>query len=290
MRTLGSKKNLASSIPTNERRRLVDKNEAEISVSQQAKLLEISRSSIYYRACLPDPQDVVIKHAIDQIFTEYPFYGSRRIHVDLAIRHGLVVNRKAIQRHMREMGIVAIFPGPNLSRRAHQHAVFPYLLRGYKAQVCNDVWGIDITYIRLQRTWMYLVAIIDWYTRFIVAWELDDTLEMPFVLSTVQRALSIGKPVIFNSDQGSHFTSPQYIEPLQKAKIRISMDGKGRALDNIYIERFWRTIKYEEVYLNEYTSPKEARVRIRAFIEFYNQTRPHQSLGYRSPATLYHQQ
>jgi putative transposase len=208
--------------------------------------------------------------------------------VELHRRHAIIVNRKAVQRHMREMGIAAVFPGPNLSRRAHQHAVYPYLLRNVRAHGRDHIWGIDITYIRLQSAWMYLVAIIDWYTRFVLAWELDDTLEMPFVLAAVDRALTISKPRIWNSDQGSHFTSPQYIERLEKEHIAISMDGKGRALDNIFTERLWRTIKYEEVYLNDYGSPKQARSRLGTFIRFYNEKRIHQSLGYETPASWYY--
>jgi len=274
-------------VPADERRAMVEVDSAELSIARQAELLEISRSSLYYQPRPPDPHIVEIKHKIDEIYTELPFYGSRRMAMELQTRHGFIVNRKAVQRYMREMGIVAVFPGPNLSRRAHQHAIYPYLLRNVKAQAPDHIWGIDITYIRLRAAWMYLVAVIDWYTRFVVAWELDDTLEMPFVLAAVDRALRRGKPLIWNSDQGSHFTSPQYTDRLKNADIKISMDGKGRALDNIFTERLWRTIKYEEVYLNEYGSPKEARLRLGAFLRFYNEKRPHQSLGYVTPASLY---
>ena len=267
---------------------MVDANDKDLTVTRQAELLDVNRSSLYYRPRLPDPDVVEIKHKIDEIYTELPFYGSRRMAAELHLRHGLIVNRKAVQRHMREMGIAAMFPGPNLSRRAHQHAVYPYLLRNVRAQQRDHIWGIDITYIRLRSAWMYLVVIIDWYTRFVLAWELDDTLEMAFVLAAVDRALMISKPIIWNSDQGSHFTSPQYIERLEKQRIKISMDGKGRALDNIFTERLWRTIKYEEVYLNDYASPKEARTRLGAFMRFYNEKRIHQSLGYETPASWYH--
>jgi putative transposase len=267
---------------------MVDANDKDLTVTRQAELLDVNRSSVYYRPRLPDPDVVEIKHKIDEMYTELPFYGSRRMAAELHLRDGLIVNRKAVQRHMREMGIAAIFPGPNLSRRAHQHAVYPYLLRNVRAQQRDHIWGIDITYIRLRSAWMYLVAIIDWYTRFVLAWELDDTLEMAFVLAAVDRALTISKPIIWNSDQGSHFTSPQYIERLEKQRIQISMDGKGRALDNIFTERLWRTLKYEEVYLNDYASPKEARARIGAFMRFYNEKRIHQSLRYETPASWYH--
>lgn len=266
---------------------MVDAADMQFTVSEQATLLGINRSSLYYKACLPDPLEIEIKHKIDEIYTERPFFGSRRMSAELERRHHLIVNRKAVQRHMREMGIAAVYPGPNLSRRALQHRIFPYLLRGVTSQYSNHIWGIDITYIRMLKGWMYLVAIIDWYSRYIVSWELDDTLEMTFVLAAVDRALSVGKPAIFNSDQGSHFTAPVYIDRLKEHNVTISMDGKGRALDNIFTERFWRSLKYEEVYLNEYYAPREARKRIARYIEFYNTERPHQSLAYRTPITLY---
>jgi putative transposase len=249
-------------------------------------MLGINRSSLYYKPVQPSSEEVGIKHRIDEIYTKHPFYGSRRIAVELA-KVGLIVNRKAVQRHMREMGIIAIYPGPNLSKRALQHKIFPYLLRNVAAARSNHIWGIDITYIRMPMGWLYLVAVIDWFSRYIVSWELDDTLEMSFVLAAVDRALKNGKPDIWNSDQGSHFTSDAYIQRLQDNKISISMDGKGRAIDNIFTERFWRSLKYEEVYLHAYTSPREARSGIGRYIDFYNLERPHQSLDYQAPASLY---
>jgi len=265
---------------------MVDFDDCDLTVVAQTELLEISRSGLYYLPVAPSASEVAIKNKIDEIYTRRPFYGSRRIAVELA-REGLVVNRKAVQRHMREMGITALFPGPNLSRRALEHRVFPYLLRGVVAESRDHIWGIDITYIRLQAGWLYLVAILDWFSRYVISWQLDDTLEMAFVLDAVDRALSLGTPTIWNSDQGSHFTCPSYIDRLRSRDIAISMDGKGRALDNIFTERLWRTIKYEEVYLNQYTSPREARRRLGDYIGFYNAERPHQSLDYRTPAELY---
>jgi putative transposase len=188
---------------------------------------------------------------------------------------------------MREMGIVAIYPGPNLSRRQHKEHVFPYLLRNLTINAPNHVWGIDITYIRMLKGWMYLVAVLDWYSRYVISWELDQTLEMPFVVTAVQRALSAATPMIWNSDQGSHFTSPQYLQLLHDAHIQISMDSKGRALDNIFTERLWRTVKYEEVYVHDYTSPREARQQLSAYFDFYNHKRLHQSLDYCTPAEVY---
>jgi len=184
---------------------------------------------------------------------------------------------------MREMGIEGIHPGPNLSKRALEHKIYPYLLRNTVARYPHHVWGIDITYIRLLRGWMYLVAVIDWFSRYVVSWALDQTLEMPFVLDAVDRSLSLFHPLIWNSDQGSHFTSDSYLERLLSRNIQVSMDGKGRATDNIFTERLWRSLKYEEVYLNEYETPRQARERIHAYFEFYNHQRTHQSLGYRTP-------
>jgi putative transposase len=265
---------------------LVERENHELPVIQQAELLSVSRSSLYYHPREPSIEEIAVKHRIDELYTQCPFYGSRKIEAQLR-REGVVIHRKTVQRHMREMGIVAIYPGPNLSRRQHKQHVFPYLLRNLTVRAPNHVWGIDITYIRLLKGWMYLVAILDWYSRYVISWELDQTLEMPFVLAAAQRALSTAVPVIWNSDQGSHFTSPQYIQLLQNEHIQISMDSKGRALDNIFTERLWRTVKYEEVYLHEYTSPKEARQQLSNYFEFYNHRRLHQSLDYHTPAEVY---
>ena len=248
--------------------------------------MSINRTSLYYKPVVPQGAEVQLKHRIDALFTAHPYYGSRRIAAQLQ-REGEEVNRKAVQRHMREMGIAGITPGPNTSKRALAHRVYPYLLRSVTSRYPNHVWGIDITYVRLHAGWMYLVAVLDWYSRYIVSWELDQTLELPFVLRAAQRALAGATPLIWNSDQGSHFTSPQYIELLQHADVRISMDGTGRALDNIFTERLWRTIKYEEVYLHSYTTPREARQGLTRYLDFYNNRRLHQSLAYRTPAEVY---
>ncbi len=257
-------------------------------IKTQAELLSLNRSSLYYPPVAPSTEEVALKHRIDEIYTQHPFYGSRRITVVLnRERLDEPINRKAVQRHMREMGIFGICPGPNLSKRNSEHHVFPYLLRQVIASYVHHVWGIDITYVRLRAGWMYLVAILDWYSRYVVSWELDQTLAMPFVLNAVDRALAVAKPLIWNSDQGSHFTSPQYIERLLAANVQISMDGKQRALDNIFTERLWRTVKYEEVYLHDYASPREARQGLTRYFEFYNHERPHQSLNYQTPAQVY---
>lgn len=267
---------------------MIDWNSDKLSIKKQAELLSLNRSSLYYKPVDPPPEELKIKNTIDEIYTNRPFLGSRRIS-ELLKRKGMIVNRKAVQRHMREMGIAGIAPGPNLSKRNQQHHTYPYLLRNLAIQHPNHVWGIDITYVRLQRSWMYLVAVIDWYSRYVVSWELDQTLEIDFVMEAVKRALSQQSPTILNSDQGSHFTSPKYINLLKEHDINISMDGKGRALDNIITERLWRSLKYEEIYLKEYTSPRVARSEITDYFTFYNQERPHQSLDYKVPSTMYNQ-
>ena len=260
---------------------------AELPLCRQAELLSISRSSLYYQAAKPSVEEVALKHRIDEIYTCRPFYGSRRITEKLR-REGHMVNRKAVQRHMRQMGLTAIYPGANLSKRNQRQYVYPYLLSGLAITRADQVWGIDITYIRLVRGWMYLVALLDWYSRYVVSWRLADNLEIGFVLEAVQDGFRHSSPGILNSDQGSHFTSPHYTSLLKEAGVQISMDGKGRATDNIFTERLWRSLKYEEVYLSEYASPREASSGIGRYLGFYNEERPHQSLGYRTPAEVYY--
>jgi putative transposase len=264
---------------------LVEWDDRELPLTTQADLLSLNRSSLYYQPVPPSPEELRIKRRIDEIYTACPFYGSRKITFEL--NKEMTINRKAVQRHMREMGLSAICPGPNLSQRRLDHAIFPYLLRNVTAAYPNHVWGIDLTYIRLQAGWLYLVAVLDWHSRYVLSWELDQTLELPFVLDTVDRALAQATPTIWNSDQGSHFTSPQYIDRLQQAHVQISMDGKGRALDNIFTERLWRTVKYEEVYLHDYVHPKEARQYLAQYFDFYNHRRIHQALDYLTPAQVY---
>ena len=239
---------------------LIERAEGELSLSLQADLLSLSRSSLYYQPRPPSAQEVRLKHRIDEVYTQYPFYGSRKIAAQLQ-RDQMGINRKTAARYMREMGIAAIYPGPNLSKRNHKEGVYPYLLRHITSAYPNHIWGIDITYIRLHAGWMYLVAILDWYSRYVVSWELDQTLELPFVLTA-----------------------------MQEANVQISMDGKGRALDNIFTERLWRTVKYEEVYLHEYASPREARQALTRYFQFYNQERPHQALENQTPAEVYFHQ
>uniref|UniRef100_UPI000C268EDF IS3 family transposase n=1 Tax=Mycobacteroides abscessus TaxID=36809 RepID=UPI000C268EDF len=280
------KKNLDSELSRDERIALIEWENAELPLAIQADLLSLNRSSLYYKPVPPSPEEIALKHRIDQIYTDYPFMGYRRIAAMLN-KDEVVVHPNTVLKYMREMGISAIYPGPNLSKRNLQHRIYPYLLRGLQITHPNHVWGIDITYIKMQRGWMYLVAIIDWYSRYVVDWQLDQSLEIGFVIEMVKRALAVNKPEILNSDQGSHFTSQKYIDILKEHEIRISMDGKGRAVDNIFTERFWRSLKYEEVYLHEYTSPRETRQGISRYMNLYNHIRPHQSLNYRTPASVY---
>jgi putative transposase len=265
---------------------MLEPNVPELPLITQAELLSLNRSGLYYRAVPPSAEEVAIKHHIDEIYTRWPFYGSRKIAV-LLNQEEILVSRPTVQHYMREMGISGIAPGPNTSKSAPEHKIYPYLLCHIHAQQPNHIWGIDITYIRLKGGWMYLVAVLDWFSRFVVAWEIDQTLELPFVLTTVERALQNATPTIWNSDQGSHFTSPQYLNRLLSANVQISMDGRGRALDNIFTERLWRSVKYEEVYLNDYQSPREARIGLTRYFNFYNFERPHQALDYRTPAAAY---
>ena len=265
---------------------MIEWEQRELPISAQAQLLGLNRSGLYYQPVPPSAHEVALKHRIDEIYTAHPYYGYRRIAAQLH-RDELSVNQKTVARYMQEMGLAAIYPGPNLSKRAHQAAIYPYLLGNVTASAPNHIWGIDITYIRLRSSWMYLVAILDWYSRYIVSWELDQTMQQAFVMEALQRALAQARPQICNSDQGSQFTSPQYTQLLRAHDVRISMDSKGRALDNIFTERLWRTVKYEEVYLKEYASPREAREGLRAYLRFYNEERLHQALDYGTPAEVY---
>ena len=236
----------------------------------------------------PPESELLLKRRIDEGYTRWPFYGSRRITVELQ-KGGLVVNRKAVQRHMREMGIAGISPGPNLSRRRHEHQVYPYLLRGAEHHGAGPSLGdrhhIHPT-IRLHRAGMYWVALPDWYSRYVVDWEMGDTMEEGLVLAPVRRALGQTRPLILHSDQGSQFTACDYVELVTAAGVRIRMDGRGRALDNIFTERLWRSLTYEEVFLREYNSPRDARIEVGTWLEFYSHQRGHQSLQSQTPAQV----
>lgn len=264
-----------------------DRDNDKVSLTKQAELLGISRSSLYYEPII-NPEDVKIRNAIDEIYTAHPFYGSRRIRDDLK-DYRIFICRDQVRRHMKQMGLEAVYPKKklNLSRPDDQHKIYPYLLRGLEISRPNQVWGTDITYIRLENGFCYLAALMDWFSRFIVAWRLSPTLEIDFCLENLKEGLDLAIPEIHNSDQGSHFTSPRYVDILKEKEIKISMDGRGRCLDNIFTERFWRTLKYEEVYLKSYGDFREAKESIGRYIQWYNYSRKHSSLGKLTPAEVY---
>src|SRR5664280_2004994 len=281
----GLKKNL--DLSHKEKLLLIDNSNREISISHQAELIGISRSSVYYEPVV-DKHDLLLKRLIDEQYTLTPFYGSRRIKVSL-LRNGHEVNRKHVQRMMREMGLEAIYPKPHLSQTHPEHKIYPYLLRDVMVDRKDQVWAADITYIPLSRGFMYLVAIIDWWSRYVLAWQMSTSLDTSFCLEALEIALQFGKPEIFNTDQGSQFTSSVFTGTLKDNDILISMDGRGRCMDNIFIERLWRTVKYENVYLMHYGSVSEGRHGINSYFCLYNNQRPHQALKYQTPAEVYFQ-
>jgi putative transposase len=259
----------------------------KISVSRQCELLGLSRATLYYQSRGINEYNLKIMRLIDEQYLNTPFYGSRRM-TALLQRKGYDVNRKRIRRLMVLMGIQAIYPGPNLSKACKEHEIYPYLLRELDINRPNQVWCSDITYIRLKSGFIYLVAIMDWFSRKVLSWEVSITLESDFCIRALERALmKYGKPEIFNTDQGVQFTCRNFIKVLKSQDIKISMDGKGRALDNIFIERLWRSLKYEEVYLKDYESVKVAVVNLRQYFDFYNHERLHQSLDYQTPEEVY---
>lgn len=267
---------------------MVEPNNERISLSRQALLLTVNRTSLYREPVGPKWNDIDLAdmRMIDEIYTKCPYYGYRRISAQMQFK-GREINRKRVRRLMRIMGIQGISPGPNLSKRLHAKYKHPYLLRGLKIDRPDQVWAIDITYIRLRQGFMYLFVIIDLYSRYIVDYELSTTLDRHWVHDCLRRAFRDRKPEIINSDQGSQFTNEDYINLLKSEGIKISMDGKGRALDNIFVERFFRSLKYEDIYLNEYESPRSLRRGINKYIKFYNEERLHESLGYDSPVQYY---
>lgn len=257
-----------------------------ISIKKQCELLDLNRSSLYYQEQQETEENIKIMGLIDEIYTELPYYGSPRITAELK-RRGQSINHKRIERLMVVMGLQAIFPKRNLSKSNPNHRIYPYLLRDLQINRINQVWGIDITYIRASGQWFYLVAVIDWYSRFVLAWKLSKTMSSDFCIAAMKEALCYGKPEIHNSDQGSQFTDKDYIKVLIENCISISMDGRGRCFDNIFTERLWRTVKYEEVYLKEYQSFEDANENLKNYFQTYNYRRLHQSLNYQTPAEIY---
>lgn len=260
--------------------------QAEIPISRQCELLGLSRSGYYYQPCGESPLNLQFMNLIDEQYTKTPFYGVDKMTAWL-IRQGFRVNPKRVRRLMRKMGLEAIYPKRHLSVSSAEHKKYPYLLRDLIIQRPDQVWSTDITYIRMQQGFLYLVAIMDWYSRYVLAWELSNTLDVDFCLDALQVALAISQPEIFNTDQGSQFTSSEFTGKLQSVGIRISMDGRGRVFDNIFVERLWRSVKYEEVYVHSYESVRDARRSLIRYFQLYNRERLHESLGYQTPHEVY---
>lgn len=269
-----------------QRKAMIDRAHPQVSLSRQCALLEISRASVYYRPVPTRADDLELMALMDRQYLKTPFYGSRKMKAWL-LQQGHLVSRHRVRRLMRLMGLEAIYRRPRTSQPAPGHRVYPYLLKGLEVNRVNQVWATDITYIPMARGFLYLVAIMDWHSRYVLAWRLSNTMAVDFCVAALEEALGKGRPEIFNTDQGSQFTSEAFTGLLLEQGIQVSMDGKGRYLDNIFVERLWRSVKYEEVYLKAYQTVAEARIGIGDYLEFYNQQRPHQALGYRTPAEVY---
>lgn len=266
---------------------MVDKKHKQLSVVQQCMLLSVSHSGFYYEYKPVSQRQLTIMNAIDKIHTEYPFYGFRKIRIALMEEH-IFIGKKLIIRLMKLMNIQAIYPKPKTTVPAKENRVYPYLLRGLNIKKCNQVWEMDITYISVKHGFMYLTAVIDVFSRMILSWQVSNTMEADWCRETVEMAVEkYGCPQIFNTDQGSQFTSSEFTGYLLENQIQISMDGRGRATDDIYIERFWRSVKQEKIYLNAYQTGAELYAGLKEYIRFYNEKRPHQSLDYQQPARFY---
>jgi putative transposase len=257
-----------------------------LSVARQCELVGLARASYYYQPVGAAAEDLALLRWLDEQYTRTPFYGVRRMTAVLR-QAGYAVNPKRVRRLLRTLGLVALAPQPGTSRAAPEHRVYPYLLRGVVIERVNQVWSTDITYIRLRRGFAYLAAVLDWHSRYVLSWALSNSLEGGFCLEVLEAALARGRPEIFNTDQGAQFTSPAFTGRLLAAGVRISMDGRGRALDNVFVERLWRSVKYEEVYLQDYDGMGDAQRGLGRYFGFYNQERPHQALEYRTPLTVY---
>lgn len=265
---------------------MIETDHPDLSIVRQCELLGISRSGYYYEPATESSFNLLLMRLIDEHYTRFPFYGSPRMTAWLC-RSGYRVNHKRIERLMRKMGIEGVCPKRNLNKRCDGHGKYPYLLDGLLVDRPNQVWCSDITYIRLLKGFVYLVVVMDWYSRFVLTWEISNTMDTRFCTESLERALLKGKPEIFNTDQGVQFTSPSFTSRLLDERVRISMDGRGRAFDNIFIERLWRSVKYEEVYLKEYETVMDAVTGIGSYLDLYNHERLHQSLNYRTPAEVY---
>jgi len=273
-------------MPREDCRALVDWGHAELSIRRQCELLGLSRSSLYYHGAEESETNLCLMRLIDEQYLRTPFYGSRRMAVWLQ-GNGHAVNRKRVQRLMRLMDLEAIYPKPRLSLGAANHRIYPYLLRGLQVERPNQVWAADITYLPMSRGFMYLVAIVDWHSRYVLSWRLSNSLESGFCIEALEEALVFRQPEIFNTDQGVQFTSGAFTGRLEQSGITISMDGRGRALDNIFVERLWWSLKYEHVYLHDYQTVPSLHSGLQTYLAFFNRERPHQSLEYHSPWEVY---
>ncbi len=270
-----------------DKRALIEPAPPQLSVRRQCALLGLARSTLYDRPFGESATNLQLMRALDEQDTATPFYGVRRMTAWLRSQ-GYAVHRKRVARLMPMMGLEALYPKPRLSQPAAGHTIYPYLLRGLTVDRVDQVWSADLTSIRLQAGFVYLVAVMDWFSRYVLSWALSITLDLSFCVEALDRALRQGRPAIFNTDQGGQFTSQMFTARLKEEGIRISMDSRGRALDNVFVERLWRSVKYEEVYLREYQSVSDARQGLEHYFAFYNEERLHQALGYRPPAAAYH--
>lgn len=266
---------------------MIEPDHRSLSIRRQCELVGLNRASYYYELAAETAENLYLMRLIDEEYMRHPFLGSRRMTAYLR-RQGYRVNRKRTQRLMRLMGIEALYPKPKLSKAHPEHKVYPYLLRNLVITTPNQVWSSDITYVPMPTGFMYLVAVIDWYSRYVLSWQLSNTLDGCFCLEALEQALEQGRPQIFNTDQGCQFTAGDFTGRLEAAEISISMDGRGRALDNIFIERFWRSVKYEDIYPNAYADVPALDGGLTTYHAYYNEQRPHQSLGYRTPAEVHY--
>lgn len=253
---------------------------------QQTQLLGVNRSSLYYKPVGETEYNLTLMNLLDEQYTKTPFYGVEKMAIYLG-EVGHPVNVKRVRRLLRKMGLEAIYQKPNLSKPNSEHKIYPYLLRNVPITRCNQVWSTDITYVRLRQGFVYLMAIIDWHSRYVLNWRISTTLEAEFCIETLEETLEQGRCEIFNTDQGCQFTTKRFTEPLLAKGIKVSMDGKGRALDNIFVERLWRSVKYEDIYLKDYGDVQSVKLGIDEYFKFYNHQRYHQSLDYKRPAEVY---
>lgn len=268
------------------KRSLIDLDMPNLSISRQCELIGLARSTLYYEHAEETPENLLYMRKIDKLYTKSPFFGSRKMTAILR-GQGYCVNRKRIQRLMEIMGLEAIYQKPNTSLGAKEHKIFPYLLNDFEITRPNQVWSADITYIPMGMGFMYLVAIIDWFSRYVLSWRISNTMDVDFCMDALESALKLGQPDIFNTDQGSQFTCYMFTDKILKSGIRVSMDGRGRFFDNIFIERLWRTVKYEDIYLKDYKIGRELFDGMSRYFPFYNTERPHQSLQYKTPASVH---